>query len=50
MVKDPGPTGEVPLKLPYLRTGGESGTLGVAVKCVDIKRNAGGESDSLDCS
>ncbi len=28
--------------------GGESGTLGGAVKCVDIKRNAGGEGDSLD--
>ena len=26
---------------------GESGTLGGAVKCVDIKRNAGGESGSL---
>ena len=33
-----------------LRTGRESGILGVAVKCVDIKRNASGESGSLDSS
>ena len=25
----------------------ESGILGVAVKCVDIKKNTGGEGDSL---
>jgi hypothetical protein len=30
-----------------LSVGGENGTSGGAVKCVDIRRNAGGESDSL---
>ncbi len=35
-------------KLPCLRPGGESGILGVAVKCVVIERNAGGEGGSLD--
>ncbi len=30
--------------------GGESGIPGGAVKCVDIRRNAGGESDSLACN
>ncbi len=39
-VKSHGSTVELPLKPSCLRTGGESGTLGVAVKCVDIKRNA----------
>ena len=29
------------------RKEGENGIPGVAVKCVDIGRNAGGESDSL---
>ncbi len=31
-----------------LRVGEESGIPGGAVKCVDIRRNAGGESGSLD--
>ncbi len=35
-------------KLRSLSTGGESGILGVAVKCVDIKKNAGGEGGSLN--
>ena len=35
-------------KLPGLRAVEESGIPGVAVKCVDIGRNTGGESDSLD--
>ncbi len=43
-----GSTEEVQPKLPVLRAIGESGTPGGAVKCVDIRRNAGGESDSLD--
>ena len=30
------------------RTVGESGTPGGAVKCVDIRRNTGGEGGSLD--
>ncbi len=49
VVKAPGSTGELLPKLQDSSAGGESGTLGGAVKCVDIKRNAGGESDSLDC-
>ncbi len=36
-------------KLRNLSTGWESGILGVAVKCVDIKRNTGGEGGSLEC-
>ena len=46
-VESRGPTTELPPKLPGSRTTGESGTPGGAVKCVDIRRNAGGESDSL---
>ncbi len=49
-VKSPGSTGEVRRKLHGLRAEEESGTAGVAVKCVDIRRNAGGESGSLGCS
>ncbi len=48
-MKSLGLTEELRLKLRGLRAGGESGTLGGAVKCVDTKRNAGGESDSLAC-
>ena len=33
-----------------LRDGGETGILGVAVKCVDIKWNTSGEGESLDIS
>jgi hypothetical protein len=29
---------------------GETGILGVAVKCVDIERNTSGEGESLDVS
>ncbi len=47
VVKSFGLPEEVQPKLPVLRTRGESGTPGGAVKCVDIRRNAGGESDSL---
>ncbi len=36
-------------KLRSLSAGGESGILGVAVKCVDIKKNTGGEGGSLEC-
>ncbi len=28
----------------------DSGILGVAVKCVDIKKNTGGEGGSLECN
>ena len=34
-------------KLPDWSTGEESGILGVAVKCVDIEKNTGGEGGSL---
>ncbi len=39
---------ELQPKLVVLSAVGGSGTPGGAVKCVDIRRNAGGESDSLD--
>ena len=39
---------EVPLILASSREVGVCGTSGGAVKCVDIRRNAGGESDVLD--
>jgi hypothetical protein len=38
---------EVHSKLRCLSMGEESGILGVAVICVDIKKNTGGEGDSL---
>ncbi len=34
----------------FLRQVGVRGTLGGAVECVDIKRNAGGEDGALDLS
>ncbi len=48
-VKAHGPTVEWRPKLRDLRAGWESGILGVAVKCVDIKKNTGGEGGSLEC-
>ncbi len=42
-------TVELHLKPRNSSTGGESGILGVAVKCVDIKRNTGGVGGSLEC-
>jgi hypothetical protein len=36
------------MKLGFLRAGEESGIPGVAVKCVEIRRNTGGEGDFLD--
>ena len=48
MVKSPGSTGEVPRILVVLRRVGASGTLGGAVKCVDIQWNSGGEGEALD--
>ncbi len=42
-------TVELHSKLRNLSAGGESGILGVAVKCVDIKKNTGGEGGSLEC-
>ncbi len=48
-VKSRGSTSEWHPKLHDLSAGGESGILGVAVKCVDIKKNTGGEGGSLEC-
>ncbi len=48
-VKSLGSTEELHQILPDWSAGGESGIPGGAVKCVDIRRNAGGESDSLVC-
>ncbi len=47
MVKFIGSTDNLPLKLADLSIGEESGILGVAVKCVDIKRNTRGEGGFL---
>ena len=41
-------TMKVHLKLRSLSTREEHGILGVAVKCVDIKKNTGSEGDALD--
>ena len=49
-MKAPGSTGELLDELPFLRQAGVHGTLGGAVKCVDIKRNAGGEIGALGLS
>jgi hypothetical protein len=46
-VKSLGPTEELRPKLNFLRIGGERGIPGGAVKCVDIRRNTGGEGDAL---
>ena len=43
-----GSTHAVHLKLFFLRIGGVNGIPSVAVKCVDIGRNTGGEGDLLD--
>ncbi len=47
-VKARGSTPEVHLKLRDLSMGEGSGIPGVAVKCVDIRRNISGEGDFLD--
>ena len=43
-----GLTYELRLKLFFLSVGEVNGIPGVAVKCVDIRRNIGGEGDLLD--
>ncbi len=48
VVKSRGSTPEVQLILASLSMGEGSGIPGVAVKCVDIRRNTGGEGDFLD--
>ena len=47
-MKSLGSTEELQPKLLPLRVGEESGIPSVAVKCVDIRRNTGGEGDFLD--
>ena len=47
-VKIMGSTHNLHLKLFFLRIGGVTGIPGVAVKCVDIGRNTGGEGELLD--
>ena len=46
-VKTMGSTHSLPLKLSFSRVGGVNRIPGVAVKCVDIGRNTGGEGDLL---
>ena len=46
-VKSRGLTAELPSKLPDWRESEEDGIPGVAVKCVDIGRKAGGEGGPL---
>ena len=47
-MKSLGSTEELQLKLYFLSIGEESRIPSVAVKCVDIRRNTGGEGDFLD--
>ena len=47
-VKDRGLTTALHQKLLFLSVGEVSGIPGVAVKCVDIRRNTGGEGGLLD--
>ena len=47
-VKCRGLTAELHLKLILLRVGEVNGIPGVVVKCVDIRRNTGGEGGLLD--
>lgn len=46
-MKPPGSTGDLHLILQVLSTEEESGIPGVAVKCVDIRKNTGGEGGFL---
>ena len=47
-VKIMGSTHDLHLKLIFLSVGEVNGIPGVAVKCVDIRRNTGGEGGLLD--
>ena len=47
-MKSTGSTCRLRLKLFLLRVGEVNGIPGVAVKCVDIRRNTGGEGGLLD--
>ena len=48
VVKALGSTEELQPKLLFLSAGEESGIPSVAVKCVEIRKNTGGEGDFLD--
>ncbi len=48
VVKPLGSTEELETELLFLSAGEESGIPRVAVKCVDIRKNTGGEGDFLD--
>ena len=48
VVKSLGSTEELQPKLNFLSIGEESGIPSVAVKCVEIRKNTGGEGDFLD--
>ncbi len=50
LVKSLGSTEELLGELSFLRQVEVRGTLGGAVECVDIKRNASGEDDALGLS
>ena len=47
-MKGTGSTGDMHLKLKDVSIGEASGIPSVAVKCVDIRRNTGGEGGLLD--
>jgi hypothetical protein len=47
VVKIPGSTGDLPPKLPFLSAGEGGGIPGVAVKCVEIRKNTGSEGGLL---
>ncbi len=49
-MKSLGSTEDQHMKLSSLSAGEGSGIPGVAVKCVDIGKNTGGEGGSLDCN
>ncbi len=49
-MKSLGSTKELRLKPFGLSAGEEGGIPGVAVKCVDIGKNTGGEGGPLDCN
>ncbi len=46
-MKSTGPTRKLPSKLLFLSAGEETGIPSVGVKSVDIRKNTGGEGESL---
>ena len=49
LVKSRGSTPGLPARLPDLSTVGADGIPGVAVECVEIRKNTGGEGGLLGC-